>query len=208
MSQSEHAKFDPQGEVTFDLPFGQVHIDGAPSRVMVPADALIALCESAGPQQVAELGRSIGDAIGRRMRQRLGGAAGEVDAKQQAVRSAPFEQVIEHLAGEVALIGLGSVSAERWGRALVLVVERSPLTPADGGDDMVGDSLLGDVLAAAMAAATGAQAQAVRLAREGDKVRFAILSPSSAGGVRSRIAAGHGWGDLLAKLHAPKGGVQ
>src|SRR5438128_2400016 len=63
MSESDHAKFDPQGQVTFDLPFGHVHLDGAPARVVVPADALAALCQAAGTEpELVRLVRDTGRA--------------------------------------------------------------------------------------------------------------------------------------------------
>jgi hypothetical protein len=207
MSQSDHAKFDPVGQVTFDLPFGHVHLDGAPERVVVPADALTALCQAAGADHVARFGRTIGEAIGRRIRTRLGaGQASEAEHKQRAVRGAPFELMVEHLAGELALLGLGALSAERWGRVLVLVVDRSPLAAAADGaahrDDTVADALLAAVLAAALEAAAGANAELVRLVRETGRARFAVLSPAAAGRARAELAAGRDWTRLLATFNA------
>ena len=37
-----------------------------------------------------------------------------------------MEDVLDHLGGELALLGLGSLGLERWGRALVLTVEGAP----------------------------------------------------------------------------------
>jgi hypothetical protein len=216
MTDTDPGTFDPQGEVTFDLPFGQVHLDGAPTRVMVPADSLVALCHAAGAEHTAALGRAMGEAIGRRIRVRLGGAVRssllpeptardavvptmrggtELDARQRAVRSLPFERVVEHLAGELALVGLGSLSAERWGRALVLVVERSPVAVDEHAK--VGDELLEAVLAAGVHTATGMPARALCLERQDDRARFAVLNESTAETMRAGLTEGKGWGDLL-----------
>jgi hypothetical protein len=194
MSESVPAKFNPRGEVTFDLACGQVHLDGAPARVMVPADALQVLCEAAGRSSIAELGRVMGEAIGRRIRVRLGAVAADLDGKQHAVREAPFEQVIEQLAMELALVGLGALSAERWGRALVLVVAGSPL------GSMSGAALLADILAAALEAAIGIEAAVQHVDRDGTKSRFAVVSAASAAAIQNGLAAGTGFAEILGAL--------
>src|SRR5689334_22347123 len=112
-------RFDPSQALTFDLAHGLVHLEGAPSRLLVPADGLLVLARAAGPAAVATFGRSLGDAMGRRVASRL--------AEAEGVRAATVEVVVEHLGGELALIGLGSLGLERWGRALVMVVDQSPL---------------------------------------------------------------------------------
>jgi len=137
--------FNPSEAVTFDLAFGHLHLDGAPSRVMVPAGALLKLCEAAGAEQAAELGSAVGEALGRRVAVRM--AAGQED-RTAAVRAAGLEAVVEQLAGELALVGMGALSAERWGKALVLIVDQSPFGDA-------GDELLAEVLQAALHALVG-----------------------------------------------------
>src|SRR5262249_55758598 len=113
-----HVRFDPSKAVTFDLSHGLVHLEGAPSRLLVPAEALGALAAAAGAEATRAFGRTLGEALGRRAGGRLAEGGG--------LRGASADAVIEHLGGELALAGLGSLSLERWGRALVLVVDQSP----------------------------------------------------------------------------------
>src|SRR5438093_1423720 len=101
-----HVRFDPSKAVTFDLSHGLVHLEGAPSRLLVPAEALGALAAAAGSAPTRAFGRALGEAIGRR-------AALGLEATSGA------DAVLEHVGGEVGLAGLGSLSLERWGRALV-----------------------------------------------------------------------------------------
>ena len=183
--------FDPSEAVTFDLAYGHVHLDGAPNRVLVPSDALVALCEAAGDQAAAALGGAMGKALGHRVAVRL---APSSEQRQPDVAKAPWEGVVEQLAGELALLGLGSLGAERWGKALVLVVDQSPL-----GDR--GDSLLAEILSAAFGELSGKPACAVRLERNGVRARFVVVSEQIAAGVRQRLSAGTSWGAVLAKLH-------
>jgi len=198
-------KFDPSQLVTFDMQFGHVHLDGAPTRVMVPADALAAVCCAAGDDATRALGRAMGDAMGRRVRVRLDDEHTDVAQRQQSLRSATLDDVIEHLAGELALCGIGALSAERWGKALVLVVDQSPLERhADAAG--FGDVLTASVLEGALVSAAGAEAAVVLLDRDGVRARFLAVSPAAAAIARERLAASESWGSIIAALHVGAGG--
>jgi hypothetical protein len=179
-------RFDPSQSVTFDLAHGLVHLEGAPSRLLVPADALAALAGAAGPEAAATFGRALGEAMGRRVATRLAPGEAAVDA------------VVEHLGGELALGGLGSLGLERWGKALVMVVDQSPLGAA-------GDLVLEAALGAAVEAAAGRRVCAVLLGREGVRARFLLGGEAGVTKVRAWLAAGASWGDALVRLHAREG---
>ena len=184
-------KFDPSQAVTFDLAFGHVHLDSAPNRVMIPADQLVKLCNAAGEAATVALAVDMGHAMGKRSALRI--AQGAAD-RLSVVRGVPFEQVIEHLAAEFALVGLGTFGAERWGKGLVLVHDQSPLGTA-------GDMLIARVLEAAIAALSGATAHVVRLEHDGVRARFLVVSGEVAERVRARLGAGEHWGSIVASLH-------
>jgi sarcosine oxidase gamma subunit len=183
--------FDPSEAVTFDLAYGHVHMDGAPNRVLVPSDALVEVCEAAGEEATASLGHAIGTAMGRRVAVRVGRGA---EDRQSAVARATFELVVEHLAGELALAGLGSLSVERWGKAVVFVLDQSPLGER-------GDALLGETLQAAMQALSNQAGRVVRIERSGVRARFLLVAAAAVEGVRMRLREGQSWGTVLAKLH-------
>jgi hypothetical protein len=189
--------FDPSEAVTFDLAFGHIHLDGAPNRVMIPAMALVKLCRAAGEDETTEIAHSIGEAMGRRIAVRLAPGASDDESRtkrQEAVRRAGVERVISELAGEMAIAGMGCLSAERWGKALVLLVEQSPF-----GED--GDDLLSAILQAALQTMTSSPARIVRLMREESRVRFLVVSGAAVDAVRSRLGRGESWGAVLAALH-------
>ncbi len=186
-------RFDPSQAVTFDLTHGLVHLEGAQSRLLVPAGALLALTGAAGAEATAAFARAIGDAMGRRVSARLGEGAGGVGA-------ASVETVVEHLGGELALAGLGSLGLERWGRAAVLVVDQSPLGVA-------GDGVLEGVLAASIEASAGRSVHVVRLGRDGVRARFLLGGPAGVEKMRAWLAAGVPWGEALVRLHTPQPGV-
>jgi hypothetical protein len=210
------ARFDPSKAVTFDLASGLVHIEGAPSRLLVPADALRALSEAAGAEATAAFGRALGAPMGRRVATRLGGDTvgdgrsggneggdGAGSGSAETVRKASIEGIVNHLGGELALAGLGSLSIERWGHALVLVVDHSPLEGA-------GDKLLEAALAGALEEATGrGGVRALLIARDEARARFLIAGSAAIEKARGWIEQGMTWGEALARLHskpaAPRG---
>ena len=178
-------RFDPSKAVTFDLTHGLVHLEGAGARVLVPADALFALAALAGAEAGAALARSMGEAMGHRVAARL---------HAEGVAAAAVEVVVEHLGGELALAGLGSLGLERWGRALVLVVDHSPFGAG-------GDAFLEGVLAAAVEAAARRDVHALRLGRDGVRARFLLGGRAGTDKVRAWLAEGIPWGEALVRLH-------
>jgi hypothetical protein len=172
----------------FDLAHGQVHLEDAPLRVLVPADALAKLCEAAGSDAISAFGQALGEPMGRRVARRLGAAG--TDALGSTV-----EAVVDHLGGEMALAGLGVLGVERWGRALVFVLDQSPLGAA-------GDGLVGTVLEAAVRSASGKDARCVLLGRDGARARFIVAGSEGADRVSASLKGGASWGDVLVRLHA------
>lgn len=177
--------FDPTGTVTFDFRRGRVELSGATERVLIPADALSALLRSAGSEGVRDFGRQLGTEIGRRVGERLGDGGAE----------ASVEAVVEHLGGDLALMGFGSLGAERWGRALVLVISDSPFGAQ-------GDELLAAVIEGVVQRAFGRDASVVRLAREDRDVRLLVTGQSGAERVREWLGSGVAWGEALSRLQA------
>ncbi|MFO0757366.1 MAG: hypothetical protein U0359_12795 [Byssovorax sp.] len=189
-------RFDPSEAVTFDFGRGLVALAGeggeAP-RVLVPGEALATLCDAAGPSAAGAFGRSLGQAMGERVAGRLAGEAG--------VRGASVEEVVEQLGAELSLAGLGSLALERWGKAIVMVIARSPLGAR-------GDALLEAVLAGALGAATGREARSLFLGRDEASARFLITGDAGLAKVTSLLADGLSWGEALVRLHASAPGAQ
>jgi hypothetical protein len=177
--------FDPTHAVRFDLPHGSVRAGGESDRVvLVPTAALDDLALSAPPEAVEALGRTLGSGIGRRAARRMGDA-----------QSASVDGFVTQLAGEAALAGIGALSVERWGRALVVVVEHSPLV----------GNLLVPLVAAAIEAASGRRVWCALLSRDAHIARVLVGSESSVARVRDWIASGLAWSEALAKLQGGGG---
>ena len=174
--------FDSTHAVRFDLPTGSVRAENQADRLLLlPAAALLGLVASAPPEAADDFGRALGHAVGLRTAARLG------DRRDEA----SVEEFLTQLAGEAALAGIGVLSIERWGRALVVVVEQSSLI----------GSLLSPLVSAAIEAASGRKASCMLLAEDGAKARVLVASDRGIERVRGWMASGSAWGDALTKLH-------
>ncbi len=175
------ASFNPTHAVRFDLPRGTVRSgDGDDRLLLLSSAALMDLALSAPSEAVEALGRTLGSAIGRRVAVRLGDPA----------RSS-LEDFVTQLAGEVALAGMGVLSIERWGRALVVVLEDSPLLGI----------LLVPFVTAAVEEASNRKASGALLAHGPRAARVLVSSASAVDRVRGWIASGVAWADAIARLH-------
>jgi hypothetical protein len=176
--------FDPTHAVRFDLPRGSVRTRGDDDRVLlVPAAALEALLSSASPDAVDALARALGSAIGRRAATRMGDVEG-----------ASMDAFLTQLAGEAAIAGVGALSIERWGRALVVVIE----------DPAVAAALLAPIVASALEAASGRRASCALLSSDDRVARVFVGSEVAVGRVREWIASGVAWGEAVVKLHGAR----
>jgi hypothetical protein len=203
---------DLTSAVRFDLGRGTVNLGAAkvdareihaPGRapelaqraVLLPEDVLAELVAAAGPAESALAAQALGATMGQRLAERLGGAA--------AVRAGSLEGVISALAAEVSVSGFGAVHLERWGRALVLVVEHAPRVDPD----FVVAMLQGAIEAAVTSIMTTAAEQQVRctlLAVDDRALRVFVASGRAVERVRTWLAEGTSWGDALARLQASR----
>lgn len=173
--------FDPTHAVRFDLSRGSVRTHRDDGRVLlVPSAALDDLILSATPAAVEAFGRALGAAIGRRAAASMGDPQG-----------ASVDVFVTHLAGEAAIAGVGALAVERWGRALVIVIEDSPLA----------GTLLGPLVASALEVASGRRAWCTLLSRDDRVARVLAGSERAIGRVREWIASGIGWSEAVVKLH-------
>jgi hypothetical protein len=175
------SSFDATHAVRFDLPHGSVRAGGEGDRVLlIPTAALDDIVLSAPPEAVEALGRALGSAIGRRAAARL-----------KDPQSSPVDEFVTQLAGEAALSGVGALSIERWGRALVVVVEDSPLV----------GTLLGPLVSSAVESASGRRVWCALLSRDEHTARLFVGSEKAVARVREWIASGTPWSEAIARLH-------
>jgi len=171
--------FDPNGAVRFDLEKGAASDAGGARLLLLPSSALQAL----GTDVLGKLGRELGRACGARVATRLGGDTG--------VRGATIEVAASHLAGELAIAGVGAIHLERWGRAMVVVV---------ANPSVADDAFVSEVLGGALSAASGREIAAALLSREGGTARYFLGSATTAERVRGLVAQRMGHAEILAAL--------
>ncbi len=178
--------FNPTQSVRFDVARGTVRSGASDDRLLlVPASAIVELARSVPAEAAEALGRALGASVGKRAASRIGDVAGS-----------SLEDFVTQLAGEAALAGIGVLSAERWGHALVLVVEDSPLP----------GSLVAPFAGAALEAASGRKvwttvlSSASSTSHDENMTRVLVSSESAVGKVREWIAAGVAWGDAITRL--------
>lgn len=173
--------FNATQSVRFDLSQGAVRAGASDDRLLlVPLTALVDLANAAPPAAVESLGRAIGAAIGARAAAQIGDATGT-----------SLEGFVTQLAGEAALAGIGVLSIERWGRALVVVLEDSRLPGA----------LISALIGSALDAASGRKVATALLSHEAQAARVLVSSESAVRRVREWMASGVPWGHAIAKLH-------
>lgn len=186
------------GPVDFDLSRGRVERRAdAEARggqdnqvVLVPVSALAGLEKMAGVEVTRQLARSIGVSFGSRVATKLGSA--------EAVAKASLEVFVSALAAEVAVSGWGVLHLERWGRAMVLVVDHAPALP---------HGVLAALLEGAVSAAAAREVHAVALAKEtGDSnetkaARVLIVSAKTAEHARRWLLDGASEAEVMRRLH-------
>ncbi len=171
--------FDPNGAVRFDLKNGAAADAKGGRLVLVPAAVLGALDD----ETLTRIGEELGRACGARVAGRLGGDAG--------VRAAQLEVVVSHLAGELAIAGVGAVHVERWGRAMVVVVQNAGVAH---------DGFVSAVLSGALSAASGRDLAAAHIGKDGVRSRYFLGSAATADRARDLAAGGKGHVEVLATL--------
>ena len=191
-----HPPFDPSKAVTFDLVHGQVYLGEATASLLLPVTALLPLVCGEPDERAAAVARAIGTSFGHRVAKRFGA---DVDAPEKLL-SASVEAVVDHLGGELALAGFGSLRLERWGRALVLLLDSVPF-------DVAGDTWVALLLAAALESATTRPVGCLPLMRDSDQVRFLIANGSTVEQTHAWLRQGITWGDALARLHTQQAGA-
>lgn len=160
--------FDPARSVTFDLEQGHVELADGEAQLLLPADALAALL--AGESTARGLGRAVGVAAMERVGMRVAGArdAGtDTRLVRDRIRSASLDTIVEMLGGELAVVGIGNLRVERWGNALLFVLDPFVL-------DERADELLCGVFEGALAGVTDRECAALVVDRSGLQVRVLV----------------------------------
>lgn len=185
------------GTLSFDLAEGLVRLGGE-ARILLPASVVLDIVGAATDDVRQAFGRALGVSIGNVAKIRM---KEEDFAAPLAMVDASPEAALSELAAAWALAGLGALGMERWGRALVMTVDNSPL-------GREGDEWLESVLEGAFEGATGRRMHVARIERTRNKLRFFVGNARAVLKVRTQLAQNTPWADALAMLQANAGGAE
>lgn len=174
-------RFDPTRAIIYDLARGQLRDDEGASRLNLPAHLLLRLCDHAGHEGTSEFARALGAELGRRVADKLGSGK---DA-------ANVEVWTEHLGGQVALVGLGDMKVEQWGRALVLRISGAPPGMT---------KILEGVLEGALQRGLSRKATVIGFERD-NETEFLVVSDETAPRIRALSQSGSSLGQVVEELH-------
>lgn len=174
--------FDPAAAVLFDLEQGRVRRAEGEPVVVLTASVLSQLCATLEESQLRQLGGALGAQAGTVLQQRFGVGS-----------SLTLPQLVESLGGEMSLAGLGSLSIERWGDALVVVLTECPLAAS-------APAVMGAYVEGALQALVERQVNAVLLESTENTFRLLLCGLGAAGKVKQWLADGRSFGDALASL--------
>jgi hypothetical protein len=192
------ASFDSSRAVRFDLREGKVALADREPQVLLPLEELLAF--AAGERTIRTLARGLGRGAMLRAAARL--ADPEVppsssEGPSETLRAASLPTVVEQLGGEVALLGLGSLRAETWGEALVIVLDPCSL-------DARGDELVEGMIEGALALATAQEVHALVVDRRPGAVRVVVAHGEAIGRLRPLVLAGEPFAEVLRALHGER----
>jgi hypothetical protein len=181
-------QFDPTRALRVDLEQGLLTLQGGGSRVLCPTDALVKLLDAADTETLRAFGVELGTDLGRRIGDRFG----------STINMATMELFLEHLGGEIALMGLGCLSIERWGRALVFAV-----TGLGTGKSLT--TLMAALLEGALQRSLSRDVAIVPIGRTDDVLRLVGVGRRVASDVQGWLDQGVSFAEVLVRLHSESG---
>jgi hypothetical protein len=153
--------------------------------------------------------RAFGQALGKSIAHVATIRMNEEDfAAPRTLVDASPEAALSEIAAAWALAGLGGLGMERWGRALVMTIDHSPLG-RDGDEFLEGalEGALENSLEGALGNATMRRVHVMQLERNRTRLRFFVGNANAVRTVRARIAHNVSWADALSMLQADSGGT-
>lgn len=174
---------DLSGAFEADLSAGRLTLRvGAEARVLAVPASVFATLLTGDAARLA--GEQVGAAVGADVKALLGA---DEDPTPETVGFA--------LSAALALRGLGTLRLERWGDALLAVLEGV----AHEGPAFA--SFLATVVGAAVAAVTGSPSRGVLLSASGAEAKVLLVHDEAAAAVAAWVAEGQSQSAVLARLH-------
>lgn len=191
--------FDAARCVTFDLARGHVELSDGEPHVLVPVEALIGLLR--GQTDARMLGRAIGASALGRAGMQLERTRGDGRSLRDRLRGEALDTIVELLGGELAVLGLGSLRIERWGTALLFVLDPYNLGLDDEPDEKAPhDLLVCGIVEGALGSLTDREVHALVVDRT-DGLRVLVVNANAAARARQLLKTGVFFTDIVSMLH-------
>jgi len=155
----------------------------------LPLEPWLKLLEVSEPDTVKAFGFEVGVELACRILNRLG----------ERLELASVELFVEHLGGELALMGLGNLGVERWGHGLVLIVDGLPNHPRL---ELAMASLFEGVLQRALSR----DVAVLRFSRDDARTRFLCAAREVSSKIDGWLRDGVTFAEVLVRLHAAAAG--
>jgi hypothetical protein len=183
--------FDMSGAFRFDLAQGKVSLTAAgaiePAHVVLPGASLLSLTRSLSSDQLVDFGHSVGIIFGARVLQRLDNAS-----------AAPPKDLLDHLGGEFALAGLGTLALESWGKALVFTLLDCPVSLSKGA--RAENPWVAAILESALIRIFGRELAVVTVPGEGPTARYVVCSRPAREEVQNSVSH-ESFGETVSRLN-------
>jgi hypothetical protein len=187
--------FNPSRSVVFDLARGGVHVGASPDRpsggahVLVPADLLATLIDHyAGARTI---GHTIGGEVTRRALARVDSVSSGRPGSN--LRGLALNEVVDLVGGELALLGLGSLRVERWGDAMLFVLDPCSL-------DERADAFIEGIIEGIVEIGGGRQAQAALIDRTNETARVLVGRAAAVDRARELAKVGTPFTEIVTEL--------
>lgn len=182
--------FNPSKAVVFDLARGGVHLgrrssgEAGPAHVLLPTELFATLVDHYAGARA--LGHTVGTDVVKRALARGGQDTG-------SMRSLTLAEVVDLVGGELALLGLGSLRVERWGDAMLFVLDPCAL-------DARADAFVEGLVEGIVEVGGARDAHAVVIDRADGTVRVLIGGPEAAERAKEMAAVGAPFTEIVTEL--------
>ncbi|MFO0554725.1 MAG: hypothetical protein U0271_40480 [Polyangiaceae bacterium] len=201
------ASLDALRPVRFDLSRGEILVSVGRSRVddephvLLPTSVIASLLLDPGLARDAGLrvGVSAMERVATRMLSQRDERRG-ADIRQ-VVRAQPLEVVVDFLGAELAMLGLGALRIERWGKALLFVLDPCPLAAEQ-------DAFVEGLFEGALASVAERDVRALVVDRTGETARVLVGSERAIDRAAPLVAEGQYFTDVIRTLHDRRSGAR
>ncbi len=184
-----HSLPNMAGTYRFHLAEGRITTRERAAQLVLPVSALLQLQSELNVDQLVNFGAALGEEVAGRLLQDL-----------PSPRTTTAAIVADHLGAQLSVMGLGSLSVEFWGEAMVFVLVGCPLLTSSGSKQP-GEFIVSGLLQAVLLRTFSKAARVLPLQRQHQTTRWLVCNETVAGRLTTWVNSGLGAADVLARLN-------